>query len=229
MRKPKIYGYVRVSTKKQKKDRQIDNIKTLYPEALIFEEAYTGTTLDRPEWKKLDKILKAGDLVVFDEVSRMSRNAEEGFKLYKELYDRGVSLVFIKERTLDTENFRATEQLATVGNDIADVYIEATNRVLMMLAEKQIQKAFETAQHEVDFLHKRVAEGMATAGAGEKISKAKTGKKLTTKKSVEMKEKIRKMSSDFNGTLPDTEIMEILKLARNTYYKYKRELREEGV
>ncbi len=227
MRKPKVYGYVRVSTRKQKKERQISNIKELYPDAIIFDEAYTGTTLDRPQWNKLEKKLKEGDTVVFDEVSRMSRNAEEGFKLYKTLYDKGISLVFIKEHTLDTENFKSTEQIATTGNDIADVYIEATNKVLMMLAEKQITKAFETAQHEVDFLHQRTSEGMRTSGAGEKIRKARTGKTITTKKSIEMKQKIQKMAKDFGGNMTDKEVIETLKIARNTYFKYKRELREE--
>lgn len=228
MRKPKVYGYVRVSTRKQKKERQISNIKELYPDAIIFDEAYTGTTLDRPQWNKLEKKLKEGDTVVFDEVSRMSRNAEEGFKLYKTLYDKGISLVFIKEHTLDTENFKSTEQIATTGNDIADVYIEATNKVLMMLAEKQITKAFETAQHEVDFLHQRTSEGMRTSGAGEKIRKARTGKIITTKKSIEMKQKIQKMAKGFGGNMTDKEVIETLKIARNTYFKYKRELREEA-
>ena len=77
----KLYGYCRISTKKQSIDRQIRNIKKEYPSAIILTEEYTGTKLDRPEWSKLYKNIKAGDTIIFDEVSRMSRNAEEGFKL----------------------------------------------------------------------------------------------------------------------------------------------------
>lgn len=227
MRKSKVYGYARVSTKKQKIDRQIDSIKSLYPEAVIVEEAYTGTTLDRPKWSKLEKALKDGDTVVFDEVSRMSRDAEEGFKLYRELYDRGVNLIFIKESTLNTDNFRNTAQIALVGNDIADIYIEATNKALMLLAEKQIRTAFETSQHEVDFLHKRTSEGVRRAIAeGKQVGRA-TGIRVDTKKSVEAKEKIKNHSVDFGGTLKDVDVIKLTGLARNTYYKYKRELREE--
>ena len=227
MRKVKVYGYARVSTKKQKIDRQIDNIKSLYPDAVIIEEAYTGTTLDRPKWSKLEKSLKAGDTVVFDEVSRMSRDAEEGYKLYKDLYDRGINLVFIKESTLNTDNFRNTAQIALVGNDIADIYIEATNRALMLLAEKQIKTAFETSQHEVDFLHKRTSEGVRKAiASGKQVGRA-TGVKVNTKKSIEAKEKIKEHSVDFGGTLKDADVMILTGLARNTYYKYKRELKEE--
>ena len=77
-----IYGYCRISTAKQSIDRQIRNIKAEYPTAHIVQEAYTGTSIFRPEWLKLYRVLKSGDMVVFDSVSRMSRNAEEGFTLY---------------------------------------------------------------------------------------------------------------------------------------------------
>ena len=69
-----IYGYCRISTAKQSIDRQIRNIKAEYPTAHIVQEAYTGTSITRPEWLKLYRILRAGDVVVFDSVSRMSRN-----------------------------------------------------------------------------------------------------------------------------------------------------------
>lgn len=81
-----IYGYCRISTAKQSIDRQIRNIKAEYPTAHIVQEAYTGTSIFRPEWLKLYRVLKAGDTVVFDSVSRMSRNAEEGFALYPALF-----------------------------------------------------------------------------------------------------------------------------------------------
>ena len=67
-----IYGYCRISTAKQSIDRQIRNIKAEYPTAHIVQEAYTGTSIFRPEWLKLYRILKAGDTVVFDSVSRMA-------------------------------------------------------------------------------------------------------------------------------------------------------------
>ena len=64
-----IYGYCRVSTPKQRIERQIDNIKALYPEAVILKEAYTGRTTSRPEFDKLIRKVKPGDKIVFDEVS----------------------------------------------------------------------------------------------------------------------------------------------------------------
>lgn len=223
--KNNVYGYARISTMKQSLTRQINNIKAAYPEAVIVTEEFTGTKMCRPNWTKLYKTLKANDTVVFDEVSRMSRNAEEGFAVYKELFERGVNLVFLKESTLNTSNFRNTMQIATVGNEIADMYIETTNKVLMLLAEQQIKSAFESAEHEVTYLHKRTAEGIAVARMnGKQIGRA-SGTKVETKKAREMKKRIYELSKDFNGSNTDSEVIKITGLARNTYYKYKAEIK----
>lgn len=222
----RIYGYARVSTMKQSIERQIANIKKAYPDAIIIEEAYTGTKMDRPKWNSLERQLKSGDTLVFDEVSRMSRNAEEGFQVYKELYDRGVNLIFLKESTLNTENFRKTAQISMTGIDFTDAIIKGVNEALMILAENQIKSAFETAQHEVDFLHQRTSEGVRRAQANGKRVGLEKGARLTTKKSIKSKELILKHSKDFQGTLSDVECMKLIGLARNTYYKYKNELRE---
>ncbi len=74
-----VYGYARISTKIKIFERQVRNIKSVYPAAVIVQEAYTGTTLERPEWQRLRKHLRVGDMIVFDSVSRMERNADDGF------------------------------------------------------------------------------------------------------------------------------------------------------
>ena len=102
----KRYGYVRISTVKQSIERQIRNIKDQYPDAFIVTDEYTGTKLDRPGWMKLYKTVKEGDTIIFDEVSRMSRDADEGFAVYEDLYRRGVNLVFIKEPHISTAVYR---------------------------------------------------------------------------------------------------------------------------
>ena len=76
----KIYGYCRVSTKKQSIERQVRNILALYPSADIVKETYTGTKLEgRTKFNKILNKVQEGDTIVFDSVSRMSRDAEEGF------------------------------------------------------------------------------------------------------------------------------------------------------
>ncbi|MCR4794456.1 MAG: recombinase family protein [Ruminococcus sp.] len=91
-------------------------------------------------WQKLIKKVHKGDTIVFDSVSRMSRNASEGIEQYMELLDKGLELVFLKEPYVNTINYKQALSggVEFVGNDIADVYIEATNKVLKLLAAKQI-------------------------------------------------------------------------------------------
>ena len=221
------YGYARISTSKQNIERQIRNITTWYPDAVIYQEKYTGTKMDRPEWKKLYRKLQSGDTIVFDSVSRMSRNAEDGFVLYKELYHRNISLVFIKEPHINTDVFQETakKSVPLTGTDV-DYILEGINRYLLALAEKQIAIAFEQAQKEVDDLHQRTREGIETARRSGKQIGRPGGRNYTTKKELSSLVTIKRLSRDFGGHNTDAEVMAITGLARNTYYKYKAKLRE---
>ena len=226
-----IYGYARISTKKQKIERQIENIKHYCKEAVIYQEAFTGKSksYDRPEFEKLLKRVKAGDTIIFDSVSRMSRNAEDGFTQYMELYEKGVELVFLKEPYVNTTVYRtaAAVKLPEVEDDIAAMYIETTEKALVKLAERQIKIAFDQAEKEGNDISERVAEGLRQAKARGKQVGMVEGKKLNVKKEAPAKEIIRKHSKDFCGTLNDTEVIKLAGVSRNTYYKYKRELTEE--
>ena len=231
----KIYGYCRISTPKQNIERQLRNILAEYPAAVIKQEAYTGTTMHRPEWEKLLKIVKPGDTIVFDSVSRMSRDAEEGCQIYMELYSQNINLVFLKEHHIDTATYRADMEkqlnIATTGDGATDELLQtiakALNTYIRRLSEKQIRLAFDQAEKEVQDLRQRTKEGIETARqAGKQIGCA-TGAKLHTKKSDEVKAVIRKHSKDFGGSLSDADCMKLAECARNTYYKYKSELKTE--
>lgn len=223
----KVYGYCRISRKEQSIDRQVRNITAEYPGAVIVKEAYTGTKVEgRTGFERLLRQVTEGDTIVFDSVSRMSRNAAEGIELYEDLYNRGVCLVFLKEHHIDTATYKKAlaDAVPMTGTNV-DIILQAINEYLRVLRKEQIQLAFEQAQKEVDDLHERTREGIETARlAGKQIGNVK-GCKLTTKKSIGAKEIIRKHSRDFEGTLTDAECMRLAGLARNTYYKYKRELK----
>ena len=168
-REPKEFGYCRISKQSQKISRQVENISKAYPNAEIIEEAYTGTKVQgRKAFEKLLDTVEAGDTIIFDSVSRMSRNAEEGFTTYKQLFDKGVNLIFLKEPNINTEVYRAAldkavqVEIDTEDNDanelVAGIFA-AVNRFMWRLADRQIQLAFEQAQKEVDDLHTRTSEG----------------------------------------------------------------------
>ena len=229
-----IYAYCRVSTQHQKLARQITNITAVYPTATIIKEFYTGTKQDRPNWNKLMSQIKTGDTIVFDSVSRMSRNAEEGFKDYKMLYESGVNLIFLNEPLINTSVFDSTKNnLLNInietGNAAVDTFfkgnIELINNFMMALAEEQIKAAFAQAEKEVTDLHIRISQGMREAkNKGTHIGLPK-GTSLTTKKSIECKAMIKKHSKDFGGSLEDPAVIKLCGCSRNSYYKYKREMK----
>lgn len=223
----KVFGYCRISRKEQNIERQERNILAAYPDAIIIREAYTGTKIEgRKELEKLLRVIKSGDTIIFDSVSRMSRNAEEGFKLYRRLFEQGVNLVFLKEGYVNTRVFRDRLQQANVTTGKS--YLDDGLRVILLgIAEEQIALAFQQAQKEVDDLHLRTAEGIETARRnGKQIGRA-AGTAITTKKSKAAKEIIRKHSRDFDGSLQDADVIKLAGCSRNSYYKYKRELQEE--
>ncbi|WP_394886325.1 recombinase family protein [Clostridium butyricum] len=225
-----IYGYCRISTNKQSIERQHRNILGAYPNAKIIDEVFTGTKIEgRKEFNKLISKVSKGDTIVFDSVSRMSRNAEEGFKLYEGLFNKGVELVFMKEQHINTETYKKalTNNIALTGTNV-DYILEGINKYLLALAKEQIIIAFNQSEKEVKDLQQRTKEGIETARLNGKQIGQKKGVTLITKKSITAKEQIIKYSKDFQGTLKDTEVMKLIGLARNTYYKYKREIVEEG-
>ena len=229
-----IYAYCRVSTQHQKLARQITNITAVYPTATIIKEFYTGTKQDRPNWNKLMSQIKTGDTIVFDSVSRMSRNAEEGFKDYKMLYESGVNLIFLNEPLINTSVFDSTKNnLLNInietGNAAVDTFfkgnIELINNFMMALAEEQIKAAFDQSEKEVTDLHSRISQGIREAKKnGTKIGLPQ-GTTLTTKKSIDCKAIIQKHSKDFGGSLEDPDVIKLCGCSRNSYYKYKKGLK----
>ncbi|SEM58884.1 Site-specific DNA recombinase [Butyrivibrio sp. ob235] len=221
----KEYGYCRISTKKQSIERQIRNIKNIYPNSIIVTEAYTGTKINRPEWNKLLKRLAPGDTIVFDSVSRMSRNADEGIKVYFQLFENNINLIFLKEPYINTDIYKDNlkDKIELTGTDEDEIF-KGLNNYFRKLAVKQIRIAFEQAQKEVDDLRQRTKEGIETARLnGKQIGQPK-GTSLTTKKSITAKADIKKYSKDFDGSLKDVEVIRLAGISRKTYYKYKKQL-----
>jgi len=223
----RTYGYCRISTAKQNITRQIRNITRSYPEAKIIEETYTGTTTDRPAFDRMLRQLQPGDTVIFDSVSRMSRNAQEGFELYKRLYNLGIRLVFLKEPLINTDTYQQSLQSSIPMTGTAvDPILEGVNAFLMSLAETQIRLAFEQSQKEVDDLRQRTREGIETARRNGKQIGRHPGSHVHQKREATIKEQIQKYSRDFNGNLTDPEVMRLIGgISRGTYYKYKAQLR----
>ena len=233
-----ILGYARVSTPQQRLTRQIENMKKLYPEIVIVEEKCSGKTQNRPKWKKVMNQCRAGKIskLVFDEVSRFGRNAEEAVKEYKELYELGIELEFIKEphinssvyrdassRRIDIDTTSMDEETAKLINAV----INGLNDYLFAVAEKQIFLAFDRAEKERIFLSTRTSEGLREAKAlGSKVGR-QTGDKIITRKSIRVKKKIKKRYEEFGGDLTATECFKIFNVSKSTFYRYVKEIEDE--
>ena len=221
-----VYGYCRVSTPKQSLKRQEDNIRTLFPDAVVYSDVYTGKTNERPQFQKLLKKVNKGDVIVFDEVSRMSRNAQEGFQDYLMLLSKGIELKFLKEPQIDTEVYKAAQgkQIELTGDEITDPIIRGVNEALHKLIERQIKAAFEQAEKERLLLSRRTKEGMAkgrTAGR-------RKGVEQHQKKEKEAKKVIRKNNIAFGGTLNNKDTMKLAGISAPTFYKYVKEMKADS-
>ena len=225
------YGYCRTSTKKQNIERQVRNIKKEFPEAIIVKEMYTGAQIEgRKEFEKILLKVNPGDKIIFDSVSRMSRNAEEGFKTYEKLFKNGIELYFLKEPHINTSCYKKAldGQIKLTGTD-ADYILEGVNRYLLALAREQIKIAFNQAEKEVHDLRQRTREGIETARLEGKQIGRKNGTQIVTKKSAVAKSIIYTHNKSFCGNMNDKDTIDLLKgklskMSRNTFYKYKREM-----
>lgn len=270
-----IYGYARVSTMQQDIDRQITAIKERYPDAVVVDDAFTGKTMNRPAWDALYKILKKGDVIVFDEVSRMSRDAEEGYQTYMDLYHKGIDLIFLKDAHINTESYRKATEYSINKiesgkrsvDKLINVIIDALNDFMAEKVQEDIRIAFEKAEEELKRRSDRQKGGIKERQKNNKKLEVlygddavnhpeyrqigrQEGDKLNIKKQEPIKALIRKYSKDFDGTLKDAEVLAILKdktvkvpvvkrsgkveyrevsakLARNTYFKYKKQMKLE--
>jgi len=234
-----LVGYARVSTQKQRLERQIQNLKQAYPDIIIVAEVFTGSTDNRPKWKKLLRQCRAGIVkkIVFDEVSRFSRNAQEAISEYRELYELGIELEFLKEPHINTSIYRqAIERQINIDTSSMDedtanlinIVISGLNNYLMAIAEKQIYLAFEHAQKERELLSKRTSEGLKAAKLmGSKIGRQK-GEKLETRKMKRAKRIIRKYyKACGNGELTATQCYVLAGITKSTFYRYIKEMKEE--
>lgn len=245
-----IYGYIRVSTNHQKIERQLANIIRAYPELAnhherIFIDKFTGTSFDRPDWNRLCKIVishaESGsynerDRIVLDEVSRMGRTAEEGFNIYKDLFAKNIDLEFLKEHYIDTDSYReAMQGLVDIKfdtgdkatDDLVNGIMDKVNTFILRKIEKDIYRAFEQAEHEVTFLRQRIKEGIRERKAHGKQVGRQEGATVTTKKSIESKEKILKYNKAFNGSLTNEDTWKLIGISKGTFYKYKREIKAD--
>lgn len=104
---PKVYGYARVSTKSQEDNTSLENqIKTLKEKGCtkIFYEVCSGATMDRPEFKDLENVLKKGDTLIITKLDRFTRSTEKGIAKIEELAEKGIKVDILNMGIVDLSN-----------------------------------------------------------------------------------------------------------------------------
>lgn len=141
------YGYVRVSTKEQKEDRQMAAMREFgVKDSCIILDKQSGKDFDRPGYQRLIRRLKAGDTLVIKSIDQLGRNYEEILEQWRLLTkERQVSIVVLDMPLLDTRQGRDL-----TGALIADIVLQLLSYV---------------AQTEREFNRRRQAEGIAAAKA----------------------------------------------------------------
>lgn len=218
-----VYSYMRISTEeergKQKFTRQESALHKYAKDnkieyTLEFKEDKSGKNFtDRKEWKKLESIVQSGDIIVFKDICRFTRQAEQGYIKYMELLNKGVELIFIDNQTVSTPYIKQLLNVAKKQNLVAKTSLESTVKLLLIVE-------LDRAEKEREVTVQRIIDGIK---ASDKKSGRPVGK--LDKMSDELKADIKLFLSDRN--IKQVELMKKYNISRNTLKKYTNIVKEE--
>ena len=194
-----IYGYVRVSSTDQNEDRQMDALREKEVAfSNIYVDKQSGKDFDRPQYQKLVRKLKAGDLLYILSIDRLGRNYEEIQSQWRILTkEKGVDICVIDMPLLDTRN----------GKDLMGTFI----------ADLVLQILSFVAQSERENIHKRQAQGIAAAKA--------RGVKFGRPEKPMPEDFPQLVRSWERKELPFSEVLEKCNMSEATFYRRLREYR----
>lgn len=193
----KKFGYVRVSSKEQNEARQIE---TMHLEGIderdMFIDKTSGKDFERPKYQLLKQMVREGDTVVFDSITRMGRNMTETLGEYDWFVNNGVQLRFVKEPDINTSDAKD------------DIMKKAMQKIILTLLA-----AF--AEKEREEIKTRQAEGIAVA--------KKNGVKFG-RPEVELPKEWDKYYRQWKAKkISAVEFMEAIGMAKATFYRKVKE------
>lgn len=211
-----VFSYCRISTaeeqEKQKYARQEKALKRYAEENNIeyvaeYKEDKSGKNFeDRTEWQKLEKLVRQGDTIVMKDISRFTRETEEGYKKYVELMDKGIELIFLDNATVSTPYVRKLIRVAEKQNIVARTALLSTVKLLLVIELDRVTQ-------ERLIIIKRINDGIE---ASDKPSGRKKG--TTDKVSEALIRDIAKYLENKNEKA--ITIMKKHDISRNTFKKY---------
>lgn len=189
-----LYGYIRVSTKEQNEGRQVLAMEEQgIPKKNVFMDKQSGKDFERPQYKRLLRKLKKGDVLYIKSIDRLGRN-------YTEILEQWA--VITKEKKVD---------IVVIDMPLLDTRDKGRDLTGMFVADLVLQILSYVAETERDFIKKRQAEGIAAA-------KAK-GVKFGPKKK-EMPENFEQVKAKWEkGEISAREAGKILNVSYSTFYR----------
>lgn len=209
------FSYMRISTKEerglQKYNRQEKALKKYAEENSIeylieFKEDASGKDFNRKEWNKLEQLATERTTIVFKDITRFSREAENGYIKYMELMNRGVDLIFLDNETISTPYIKRLLRVAEQQDLVAKTSLESTVKLLLIVE-------LDRAEQERQILIKRIKQGIE---ASDKKSGRPKGK--IDKMTPELEEDIKKYLKD--RSIKQIDLMNKHNISRNTLKKY---------
>ncbi len=208
------YSYKRISTdtEKQNFNRQIKSLERYAAEHNIeylidfTEEKSAKNFSDRPQFRKLDKLLQDGDTIVFKDLSRFTREAENGYKKYMEWIERGISIVFIDNPTVSSDYIRQMMKTAEQQDIVTKTAMEGVIKLLLIVE-------LDRAEQQRRYISKAITDGIA---ASDKKSGRKPGQ--LDKMTKELQDDIKHYLVD--RTVKQVTLMNKHNISRNTLKKY---------
>ena len=211
------YFYMRISTKEESdkqsfkrqdkalekyaKDNNLD-----YNNRTVYKDDTSGATFNRDDWKALEKILQNGDTIIFKEICRFTRQAEEGYNKYMDLMNEGINLIFLDNPTVSTDYIKQLTNIANSQDLVTKTALEGTIKLLLIVELDRVQK-------EREIFIERVKQGIE---ASDKPSGRKKGK--LDKMSEELEADIRLFLKD--RSIKQVDLMKKHNISRNTLKKY---------
>ena len=208
------YSYKRISTdtEKQNFNRQIKSLERYAAENGIeflidfTEEKSAKNFTDRPQFLKLDKLLQNDDTVVFKDLSRFTREAENGYIKYMDWLNRGINMVFIDNPTVSSDYIRQMMQTASEQDIVTRTAMESIIKLLIIVELDRGEKQRLS-------ISKSIKDGIA---ASNKKSGRKSGQ--IDKMTDALKEDIGLYLK--NREITQISLMKKHKISRNTLKKY---------
>lgn len=209
-----FFSYKRISTNQEKQNfgRQIKALDRYARDQGIeymvefTDEKSAKNFEDRPEFCKLDKILQSGDTVVFKDLSRFTREAENGYKKYMEWLSRDINMVFIDNPTVSSDYIRHMIKMSEDQDIVTKTALEGTIK-LMLIVE------LDRAEKQRTYITKAIKDGIA---ASDKKSGRPAGK--LDKCTPELKNDILKYLTD--RSIKQIDLTKKHNITRNTLKKY---------